>query len=133
MGVVDAAATRFDRTPEETSPIFLIKAEGVRGGVRRSSDSVVVCDLSNVVQVLTTSRAFGSVVVFELGAGGAGVGVCVGESEDWKCMRSVCVVFVRDMRPFMEVFVDFDFVAMVAGCFVFEILEEFDAILLVGM
>lgn len=87
--MVDAAATRFERTPEETSPIFLIKAEGVSGGVRRSSDRVVVCDLSNVVQVLTTSRAFGSGAELELGAGGAGAGVCVGESEDWKCVRRV--------------------------------------------
>ena len=86
---MDAAATRFERTPEETSPIFFIKAEGVRGGVRSSSDRVVVCDLSNVVQVLTTSRAFGSGAELELGGGVTGVGGCVGESDDWKCESSV--------------------------------------------
>lgn len=45
--------------PELTSPILVMSAEGVRGGVRRSSERVVVCDLSSFVEALTTSRGFG--------------------------------------------------------------------------
>jgi hypothetical protein len=36
----------------------VISAEGVRGGVSSSSERVVVCDLSSLVEALIASRGF---------------------------------------------------------------------------
>ena len=93
-----AAATKLLRTPELTSPIFVIIAEGVRGGVKRRSESVVVCDLRSVVVILTISSGVASAV--ELGSVESAFDVAA--REDWKCASSVCVVLVTLMRFCME-------------------------------
>ena len=77
---------------ELTSLIFPISADGVRGGVRRRSESVVVCDFSRVVAALTASRGF------EEDDSCAGDSLLVGPSEFWKCSRSASVDLVKSTR-----------------------------------
>lgn len=102
-GELEATATRPESAPEETSPIFEIRALGVRGGVRSRRDKVVVCDFRRVVAAWMAAMGLG----MSCAALVAGVEVAVvvefgleveGASEDWKCERRVCVVCVRDMR-----------------------------------
>ena len=78
--------------PELTSPIFAMMAEGVRGGFMRRSDSVVVCDFRSVVDALMTSRGF---AISDAEASGFEVVSLLGAREEWKCVRSACVVLVR--------------------------------------
>ena len=82
-----------ESAPDVTSPIFAIRALGVRGGVRRSSESVVVCDFRRVVAAWIAVRG-------PLGRSGASVEVFAsfeGVREVWKWVRRVCVVCVREM------------------------------------
>jgi hypothetical protein len=77
--------------PELTSPIFVISALGVRGGVSRRSESVVVCDLRSVVAAWMAvrgplGRSAGAMLE------SAAAGVFEGVREVWKCVRRVCVV-----------------------------------------
>lgn len=82
--------------PEVTSPILITSAEGVRGGLIRRSERVVVCDLSSVVEALMASRGFGSsVAVVWLSEG---VAADEGARDDWKCVRRVRVDFVSSIR-----------------------------------
>jgi hypothetical protein len=85
--------------PEFTSLIFATSAEGVRGGVRSSSESVVVCDLRSVVEALIASSGFGSSFAVVCGCEGV---PSEGASEDWKCVRRFCVVFATSMRALMS-------------------------------
>ena len=73
----DAAVTMLFSGPEVTSPIFAIIAEGVRGGLMRRRDSVVVCDLRSLVEALITSRG-SAISVSDVGAASL-----VGAREDW--------------------------------------------------
>jgi hypothetical protein len=79
---VVAAATRPLSTFELASPIFVISAEGVRGGVRRRSESVVVWDFSSVVQAFVTSSGFGRVADGVVEDDGAAVVEGESESEE---------------------------------------------------
>ena len=85
--------------PEFTSLIFATSADGVRGGVRSNSESVVVCDFKSVVEALIASSGFGSSVAVVWGCEGV---PSEGASEDWKCVRRLCVVFATSMRAFMS-------------------------------
>ncbi len=61
-----AAATMEVREPDVTSPILAMRAEGVRGGVRRRRERVVVWDFRRVVEAWIIARGLGiasSVVV----------------------------------------------------------------------
>lgn len=88
-----------ESAPDVTSPIFAIRALGVRGGVRRSRESVVVCDFRRVVAAWIAVRG-------PLGRSGASVEVLFeifeGVREVWKCARRVCVVCVREMSFWMS-------------------------------
>lgn len=87
-----------ESAPDVTSPIFAIRALGVRGGVRRSSESVVVCDFRRVVAAWIAVRG-------PLGRSGASVEVFAsfeGVREVWKWVRRVCVVCVREMSFWMS-------------------------------
>jgi len=86
-----AAPTRPVSGPELTSPILDVMADGVKGGVSRRSESVVVCDFSSVVHAFTRSRRPGASVVPAV----EGVAGAVGASDDWKCARRVWVVLQR--------------------------------------
>ena len=72
-----------------------MSALGVRGGVRSSKESVVVCDFRRVVAAwMAVSGPLGRsgaslLLVEDLFVGGA--------REIWKCARRVCVVCVREM------------------------------------
>ena len=85
-----------ESAPEVTSPILAMSALGVKGGVRSSSESVVVCDFRRVV-------AAWMAVSGPLGRSGASLLLLVealfvgGAREVWKCARRVCVVCVREM------------------------------------
>lgn len=89
------------RTPEVTSAILEIMAEGVRGGVRRRRESVVVCDLRSVVVDFITSRGF--VVSFDEEE----LATAFEEEEEegarefWKCAKRPWVLFVRSIRDCM--------------------------------
>ena len=86
-----------ESAPEDTSPIFSIKALGVKGGVSKRSERVVVCDLRSVVAAwMAVSGPFGRseasarvLVVFSVEGEGA--------REVWKWVRRVWVVRVRDI------------------------------------
>lgn len=83
-GTEPAAATMLLSTPELTSPIFAITAEGVRGGVMRRRERVVVWDLRSVVVALTASMGLASSVVVVLGEEDEAAGVFGdGAREDW--------------------------------------------------
>lgn len=60
----------------------------------RRSDSVVECDFRSVVDALMTSRGF-AISVAE--ASDFEVVSLLGAREDWKCVRSACVVLVRSI------------------------------------
>lgn len=71
-----------------------MSALGVRGGVRSSRESVVVCDFRRVVAAWMAvsgplGRSGASLLLVDLSVGGA--------REVWKCARRVCVVCVREM------------------------------------
>jgi hypothetical protein len=93
--VYEAAATIPLSAPEDTSPIFAISAEGVRGGLMSRRESVVVCDFKSVVAEWTTAMGFGRVLVESCDPDEA---VVEGAREDWKCVRRACVVCVSAMR-----------------------------------
>jgi hypothetical protein len=108
------------RAPVLTSPIFCITAEGVRGGVRRRRERVVVCERRRVVVAFIVSGGFGVGVV---GVGEEGVEVRADREEavreDWKCVRRFWEVLVRVMRDCRSAggFVGLDFGGIVvSGC-----------------
>jgi hypothetical protein len=68
------------RGPEVTSFSFVMRAEGVRGGVRRRRERVVVCDFRSVVLAVMTERGSGISVVEICEAGVVFFG---GARENW--------------------------------------------------